>query len=89
MICSLFSYIAPGDYTTVTQTLTFNQTTLSVDIPVTIIDDNLLEDNEMFFGMISNPSDSRVTLNPANANVTIEDFGDGKQIQSTHNVHNT
>ena len=73
----LFSHIAPGDYTTVTQTLTFNSTTSSVDIQVPIIDDDLLEDPEMFFGMISNPSDSRVTLNPARANVTIEDFEDG------------
>ena len=78
MICSLFSYIAPDDYTTVVQTLTFNPTTSSVDIQVPIINDALLEDDEMFFGMISNPSDNRVTLNPARANVTIEDFGDGK-----------
>ena len=76
MVCSLF-YIAPGDYTTVANMLTFNQTTSSVDIRVPVIDDDLLEDDELFIGMISSPSDFCVTLNPATANVTIEDFGDG------------
>ena len=75
-LCSVFSYTAPDDYTTVVQTLTFNPTTNSVNITVPIIDDSLLEDDEMFFGFISNPSDSRVTLAPDRANVTIEDFGD-------------
>ena len=73
MICSLFSYIAPDDYVTVVQTLTFNSTTSSVGIQIPITDDNLLEDDEMFFGMISNPGDPRVMLDPSRAKVTIGD----------------
>ena len=73
MICSLFFYIASADYTTEALTLTFNPNNTCVDIPVPIIDDEICEDDEMFFGEISNPSDSDVTLNPTTATVTIMD----------------
>ena len=59
------------------QTLTFNTTTSSVDIQVPIIGDNLLENDEVFFAMISNPMGYPVILNPALATVTIEDVGGG------------
>lgn len=80
VLSSIYYIIAPYDYTTVVQTLTFNATTTSVDVQVPIIDDNLREDDEMFFAFISNPSLPDLFLAPDRTSIIIEDFGDGKLV---------
>ena len=72
------TFVVQDDCTTVVQTLIFNPNTSSVNIKVPIIDDSSCEGDEMFYAIITNPSDSRVILHPNQANVTIKDFGEGK-----------
>ncbi len=56
----------------------FSPSQLSVDVPVTILDDSVVEANENFFGLLTNPVGDPVNLNPDRATVTINDTGDGK-----------
>ena len=59
------------------QTLTFSSTVTSLTVSVPIINDNITEGDESFFGNLSNPQ-GPVTLDPEVATVTIQDAGDRK-----------
>ena len=70
--------IAGSDYTSPgAVTLTFNSTTTSQTVPVIIVDDEILEGNETFFGNLAT-TDDRIDINPVNANATIFEDNDGK-----------
>ena len=87
---SLLPYEAPEDYTTVVQTLTFNSSTSSIDLLIPLVDDNTVEEDQIFFANLTNPSAPDVTLDPAQATITIEDNEDRKcqsrriRLQSKH-----
>ena len=52
--------------------LTFTNTELSRTIPVGIINDNIVEADEFFFGnLFGGPVDPRFTLSPENATINI------------------
>ena len=71
MIC--FSHTATEDYVSISDlTLIFNLTVPFVQVPVTIVDDAIVEGDQSFFGNLNNPV-GRVTLDPAQATVTITD----------------
>ncbi len=65
--------IAPGDFTNVTQTLTFlpNETSKNISIP--IIDDNVLEVNEQLVVALSNFTNGSFPTSTTQTNVTITD----------------
>ena len=44
----------------------------SIDVPVRIVDDSILEGDQVFFGNLGNPV-GPITLNPDIATVTISD----------------
>ncbi len=56
----------------------FSPSQLSVDVPVTILDDSIVEANENFFGLLTNPVGDPVILNPDRATVIITDTDDSK-----------
>ena len=64
---------APSDYTTLTNSLVFNGATSSQTVTLTIQDDNVVEQQFENFFMNLRTFDSAVILNPATANVTVED----------------
>ena len=66
---------APADYTSTTMTLTFNMDSLSHIIPVMVMNDDLLEYEEVFFGNLTVPegTTSSFRLIPSMAAVTITD----------------
>lgn len=65
--------IAPEDYLEESGlTLTFNSTVLSINISVAVIDDNIVEGNQSFFGNLLHPV-GPVTLDPDVTTVTIVD----------------
>ena len=65
---------ATADFGSVSRTLIFNSTITSINVPVNITDDMLVEVSENFFGNITLIStDANVTINPAEATITIED----------------
>ena len=69
----ILSCKAPEDYAEETGLLlTFNSTVTSIDISVSIKDDNILEGNQSFFGNLKSPV-GPVTLNPDMVTVTIFD----------------
>lgn len=57
--------------------LQFDENTASRSVTVTINDDNVLEDNENFFGNL-NTSDVAVDLTPSLATVNILELDDGR-----------
>ena len=58
----------------INQTLSFNATSSSNDVTVTIINDALLEIDEQFLGHLTLIStDANVIVSPAEATVTIKD----------------
>lgn len=64
---------AGEDYESVTGlTLIFNSTVTTLAVSVSIVNDDIVEGNQSFFGNLSNP-EGPVTLNLAQATVTIED----------------
>ncbi len=56
----------------------FSPSQLSVDVPVTILDDSIVEANESFFGLLTNPVGEPVNLNPDRTTVNINDIDDSK-----------
>lgn len=74
----VLSHKAQEDYVEVTApglTLTFGPTVLSINVPVTIVNNSILELNETFVGSLNSidGADSAVTLEPDVATVTIFD----------------
>ncbi len=63
-----------NDYSPITRTLTFMPTVVSQTVAVMIIDNNVVEPEENFEGVLSVAAPiSRLTINPAIANVIIGD----------------
>ena len=63
-----------SDYLGVTQSLTFDDGTTSITISISIIDNDVLEDNEEFFGQLATSVDSNVVmLEPASTTIEILD----------------
>ena len=69
-----FLYLCAGDvdFSATSELLTFNATTLSIGISIPILDDDIVESDEMFFGVLFDIGDP-VALSPHLANVTILD----------------
>ena len=63
---------APSDYTTTELTLTFNSSITTVTIPISIIDDDILETNETFLLRLSS-EDPTLGVAPSDAMITIID----------------
>ena len=69
-------YAAGDDYEESVVLLTFAESALSLEVPVDIFDDDLLELSEVFFGNLRLPAGSagdRVTFSPGRATATIVD----------------
>ena len=63
----------PADFNAVSdQLFTFSPSTSSNDVTVTIIDDDIVENSEFFFGNLST-TDGAVNLDPSAARVTISE----------------
>ena len=62
-------YTSPGAVT-----LTFNSTTTSQTVSVTILDDDILEENKTFIGNLTT-TDDRVDLHPSTTTAIITDVG--------------
>ena len=67
------------DYTAVSRNLTFNATVSSQMVTISILDDLVVENFEMFTLALTS-TDPAVILNPSSSNVTIEDL-DSKLLQ--------
>ena len=66
--------IAPDDYLPVDELLTFSNSITTIEINVTLIDDDSLEENEIFRGRLSiNTFATVAAVNPFLADVTILD----------------
>ena len=65
-------YTAPEDYNDTSTTFIFDSTMQDRCENVPIISDNMIEGRESFFGMLST-SAPRVTLNPDQAEIIIDD----------------
>ena len=71
-------FIAPADYTAVTRVLSFSPSELRVAVPVPIINDDILEGNETFFGRLDSQGQP-IVADPADATVIItEDKNDSE-----------
>ena len=70
-----FTFPAPGDYTSVTQLLTFTPSTTQLSVSIPIIDDNVVESTEAFISQLTGliPSDAAVILSPNEAVIQIID----------------
>ena len=70
----LLFLIAPDDYIPVDELLTFSDSVTTIEVNVTLIDDDSLEENEIFRGRLSIFNSSTVAaVNPSLADVTIQD----------------
>ena len=75
-----FFFSVPSDYERTEQLLTFSPTILSVQVPVTIINDSIVEEDETFFGNLDARGQPANT-DPAIASVLItEDPSDSKDL---------
>ena len=70
-------YADPADYTRTTTLLTFTPTVNDNRVSVNIVDDDIHEDSEIFFGQLDAQGQPVVT-NPDLATVTITDDNDCK-----------
>ena len=70
-----FTFPAPGDYTSVTQMLTFNSTATRHSVSIPITNDNVAESTEAFISRLTGftPSDAAVVLSPDVAAIQIFD----------------
>ena len=64
--CDAFGFIiAPGDYTSLSQTITLSSATTSVNLMIAIIDDDICEPDEMFEIMLTSMNDKcAITSSP-------------------------
>ena len=74
-----------GDYTEMTQILTFMEGTSDVCTTVQITDDNVLEDDESFLLTLTT-SEPRVTLDPEQGSVLIIDNDSEWRVNSCHYI---
>ena len=69
--------VASSDYTEISQRLlTFNSTTSFLSVAVEIVGDNTFEALEVFtasLSLVSPNASSQISINPQQANITIED----------------
>ena len=74
-----FSHTGSQDYNETVRLLTFAPGERRISVMVPIVDDDLVEGDEVFFGVITLPpgSASSIEFSPGRANVTISD-NDGK-----------
>ena len=73
--------LQPDDYLFETQILQFSSNTTSFDISVRIVDDNVVEFDEMFLGVLTmTPADPAVILDPDQATVTIIDASSESEV---------
>jgi len=80
-----FLLAAPGDFVDPLEiVLQFDSVFNSRTATVTIVDDNILESNEIFFGNLAS-TDSQVIVSPQTAAVTIVEDNDGKWVWSCVN----
>ena len=66
------------DYPDTSTDLTFNSSSTTQNVMVSILDDLIPEDMLEYFSLILTSTDPAVTLNPMTANVTIIDNMDSK-----------
>ena len=66
---------AGDDFTFVDEQMLLNENMTSACVQVTIMNDDLLEDSEMFMLILSASTDPSVVLNPSSTAVTITDNG--------------
>lgn len=74
-------HTAPEDYEKLTASLTFSPMINEVMVTVTIVNDDILEDNETFTGNLDAQDDEPVKLDPSVATVTI--FEDQGQVEDS------
>ena len=79
--------LVPADYERTVRLLTFSPTVNVNPVPVIIINDDIHEDSERFFGNLTAAADQPAILNPATAVVTILDDNDRKVLCCNGNVH--
>ena len=66
------------DFLDTSTNLTFNSSSITQNVMVSILDDLIPEDMLEYFSLILTSTDTAVTLNPMTANVTIIDDMDSK-----------
>ena len=82
-------YIGPDDYNETDIILVFNESTLSINVEIILVDDGLAEDDESFSAKLLAVSPSGlVTIVPATTLITIIDTN-SEMMSSTqpHNIH--
>ena len=69
------TFPAPGDYTSVTQLLTFTPSTTRLSVSIPITNDNVTESPEALISRLTGliPNDTSVVLNPDEAVIQIID----------------
>ena len=73
-----FLSVDPDDYDQVTQSLTFGPNNKQVQVAIPIVDDNVNEAIEQFFGLLTlETTDANVEVNPSQATFEIND-NDGR-----------
>ena len=76
---------ASGDYSAISEEVTFSRTSLEQTVVVNIADDDLLEIDEVFTAMLGLVNGDRVILRPMEASVTILD-NDGECIMEAREL---
>ena len=71
------THTAPGDYTATIVMITFAPEEDTMTVTVNIVNDDIVEYNEMFFGRLS-ATDSLVQVTDGEATITIVDEVDSK-----------
>ena len=82
-MCSLSHSPAGIDYEAVNTTLTFNESMLAQVMTIPILDDLIVE-NDKFFGVTLTTFDTAVTLRSQTANVTVRDNDSKLHCTSAH-----
>ena len=80
-------YLSEGeDFVKVNETVEFKPGEDSVPVMIEIIDDDVLEDSELFDLILENPDKATVTM-PEKAKVTIKDQGDQEPSETGSECH--
>ena len=82
-MCSLSHSPAGIDYEAVNTTLTFNESMLAQVMTIPILDDLIVE-NDKFFGVTLTTFDTAVTLRSQTTNVTVRDNDSKLHCTSAH-----